>query len=61
MKGHTLKTYKIVGDRKVAEKEPGEILSEEDLAGSNIDALIEGGHLAPTSTTKAAKAEPVQE
>lgn len=50
-------SYKITGCREVAGRKAGEIVSEADLTGVNIPALIKGGHLAPT-TTKAAPAEP---
>ena len=46
--------YKVVGTREVAGKQPGEVVSESDLAGCNIEALIASGHLA-TSKTEAAK------
>lgn len=41
------KSYKIVGDRSVAGKEPGELVPEKILIEwpANIPALIEGGHL----------------
>ncbi len=51
-------TYKIVGGHRVADREPGDILTTEDLAGLNVDHLIEAGHIESTSnTTKAAKAD----
>lgn len=53
-------TYKITGSRQVAGRPPGSILSQEDLAGCNITALIRGGHLTP-NPTKAPKAESDQE
>lgn len=37
--------YKVTSDR-LADKKLGEIISEADLAGSNIEALLEGGHIA---------------
>jgi hypothetical protein len=48
-------TYKIIGDLPVAGKNPGEIVSDGELEGANVEALIEGGHIAPT-TSKAVKA-----
>ena len=47
-------TYKITGDAIVAGKKTGETVTDADLEGANVEALIEGGHVAPT--TKATKA-----
>lgn len=47
-------TYKIIGGLPVAGKKSGETVTDTDLDGVNVEALIEGGHIAPT--TKAAKA-----
>ena len=46
-------TYKVAGTRTVAGVEPGGTVTDGDLEGCNIDALISGGHLAAPSTTKA--------
>ena len=46
-------TYKIVGTCTVAGVEPGGTVTDDDLEGCNIEALISGGHLAAPSTTKA--------
>lgn len=54
-------SYKVIGGREVAGKQAGETVSEDDLAGCNIPALIEAGHLAPITTTKATKAETSEE
>jgi len=45
-------TYKIVGTCTVAGVEPGGTVSDDDLEGCDIDALISGGHLAAPPTTK---------
>lgn len=45
MKGADM--YRIVGSRSVAGRAPGEVLSDEELAGCNLAALVEGGHLEP--------------
>lgn len=37
--------FKIVGRRPVAGKQPGEVLSEDDLEGVDVDALVRGGHV----------------
>jgi hypothetical protein len=49
--------YKIIGPLQVAGKDPGEIVTSEDLAGSNISALIEAGHIQPIKAAKATKEE----
>lgn len=38
-------SYKIIGDRRIAGKEPGSVVAARDLEGCNIPALIEGGHI----------------
>lgn len=44
-------TYKVISDR-VADKQPGDIISEEELAGMNVGALLEAGHISKTETRK---------
>lgn len=51
-----MNTYQIVGPLRVAGHEPGDIVTDEDLAGLNVDHLIEAGHLSAASK-KAGKAE----
>ena len=46
-------TYKIVGTCTVAGVEPGGTVTDDDLEGCNIEALISGGQPAPPPTTKA--------
>ena len=46
-------TYKVAGTRTVAGVEPGGTVTDGDLEGCNIDALISAGHLAAPSTNKA--------
>ena len=48
--------FKISGPRPLAGKKPGETVTIDDLAGCNIDALLQGGHLTPATATKAPKA-----
>lgn len=50
-------SYKVIGDRLVAGKNTGEFLSDEELDGVNIPALIEGGHLESPKAAKAEKKE----
>lgn len=38
-------SYKVMSDNCTLGKQ-GEMLSADDLAGVNVDALLEGGHLA---------------
>lgn len=49
--------YKIVGGHSVAGGEPGDIITSDDLAGLNVDHLIESGHIEPVAPKKAGKAE----
>jgi len=39
--------FRIIGNHNVAGKAPGDVLSDEELAGCNLAALVEGGHLEP--------------
>ena len=48
--------FKISGPRPLAGKKPGETVTIDDLAGCNIDALLQGGHLTPATPTQAPKA-----
>jgi hypothetical protein len=50
-------TYKIVGPLNVVGHEPGEIVSDDDLKGCDIEHLIGAGHLASTKS-KTNKVEP---
>ena len=45
-------TYKVAGTRTVAGVEPGGTVTDGDLEGCNIEALINGGHLAAPSKVK---------
>jgi hypothetical protein len=51
--------YKIVGSRSVAGFLPGSFLSLEDLAGCNLQMLLEAGHLeaVPPRAVKATSAK----
>ncbi len=49
--------YTIISDRQVANKNPGETVSDDDLDGVNISALIEAGHLEAPKSAKAEKKE----
>lgn len=44
--------YKIVGSRLIGDNQPGQIVDSEDLTEANIDALVDGGHLAAHQPTK---------
>ena len=43
--------YQVQSDRMA--RPAGSVLSADDLAGCNIEALIEGGHLAPVAKAQA--------
>ena len=45
-------TYEVQSKRLTWPK--GAVISADDLAGCNIEALVEGGHLAPVSKAQAA-------
>jgi hypothetical protein len=44
-------SYKVVSDL-VAGKNPGDTITDEELLGVNVEALIEAGHIAGETTTK---------
>lgn len=47
--------YKVISDL-VTGKNPGDTITDDELLGCNVEALIEGGHLAvDTKPTKADK------
>jgi hypothetical protein len=45
----------IVTSARLAGFEPGDIVTDSDLDGSSINALIEGGHISTQSVKKPAK------
>lgn len=45
-----MNTYKIVGPLPVAGHQPGEIVSDDELEGCDIEHLIGAGHLANTKS-----------
>ena len=49
--------YKIVGNCNVVGHEPGNIITDDDLADVNVQHLIDAGHI--TATSKATKVAPV--
>jgi len=51
--------YEIIGSRSVAGFPPGSTLGVDDLAGCNLQMLLDAGHLAAVSTraVKATSAE----
>lgn len=53
-------TYTIIGSRPVAERQQGDTITDVELVGCNISALIQGGHLA-LNPTKAVKVETQEE
>lgn len=55
-----MNSYRIVGDREVVGRKPGEVITDDDLDGVNVSALIEGGHVLIINP-KASKAVTIQE
>ena len=49
-----MNTYKVTTDN-LSGHQAGDTVTEQDLEGVNIDALIEGGHITPTTKTKKAE------
>ena len=45
----------LVTSTRLAGFEPGDIVTDSDLKGSNIEALIKGGHISTQSVKKPAK------
>ena len=50
-------SYKITGGFNVAGRAPGEIVTDEDLEGTNIPVLIEAGCITPIKAPKAQNQE----
>ena len=46
-----MSTYKVLTDM-VANKSIGDSISDEELEGCSIEALIDSGHIAPTNQPK---------
>jgi len=51
-----MSNYKVAGPVEVAGVKPGGNLTDEDLEGANIEALLAAGHIASVKTSKPAKA-----
>lgn len=49
-------TYKVLSDN-FAGKACGETVTDEELEGCSVEALIAGGHIAPAKQTKKAEEE----
>jgi hypothetical protein len=49
-------TYKVTSEL-VAGKSLGDTITDDELQGSSIEALINAGHIEPNKTTKKAEAE----
>ena len=49
-----MSTYKVLTDM-VANKSIGDSITDEELDGCSIDALINSGHIAPTNQPKKEK------
>ena len=48
--------YKVISEL-VAGKSSGDTITDDELEGSSIEALINAGHIEPSKTTKKAEAE----
>ena len=48
-------TVYIVTSNRLVGYEPGDTIDEGDMNGSNIQALIDGGHISTQSVKKSAK------
>ena len=44
-------SYKVVSDL-VDGKKPGDTITDEELLGCNVDALIQAGHISGETTSK---------
>lgn len=47
-------TYKVLADN-IAGKNPGDSITDDELQGANIEALLESGHIAKTTNNKKAE------
>ena len=58
-----MNTYKIIGPLSIAGRQSGDVVSDDDLEGCDIEHLIGAGHLASTKskTTPVEKATTNQE
>ena len=50
----------IVTSNRLVGYEPGDVIDGNDLDGTNIDALIEGGHISTQSARKSAKTKNIE-
>lgn len=51
-----MKHYRVISNN-LAGHQAGETVTDEDLAGANIAALIDGGHIHPTTKPKTQEEE----
>jgi hypothetical protein len=51
----------IVTSARLAGFKPGDIVTDSDLDGSSIDALIEAGHISTQTVKKSAKTKDTDE
>jgi hypothetical protein len=47
-------TYKVIADN-VSGKKPGDTITDEELIGCSVEALILGGHIEANKTSKPTK------
>jgi len=50
----------LVTSARLAGYSPGDVVSDADLEGSNIDALIEAGHISTQTPKKPAKPKDIE-
>jgi len=50
-------TYKVTSELVAGKSSLGDTITDDELQGSSIEALISAGHIEPTKTTKKAEAE----
>jgi hypothetical protein len=49
-------SYKVISEL-VSGKSPGDTITDEELEGVSVEALIAAGHITKTTTTKKVEAE----
>lgn len=53
---YRMKQFKVIS-HKMPRFKQGDVLSEDDLAGANVDALLDGGHIAEVGSKFSKKQE----
>ena len=50
-------SYTVTSDLEVCGKKKGEVLTDKDLAGFNVEALVGAGHIADSASKPTATVE----